>query len=218
MIAAAVAVLAAVVLSIPAGERGRVIERLPTGAREVALTIDAGDAPTGGWRMLAVLQRRRVPATFFLTGRFATRYPRLTRAIGSRFPVGNHSWSHPDLTRRSNADVATEVRRTGRAIRSTAAREPRPLFRFPYGSSDRRTIRIVNQLGYVAVGWTVETAGWLPRQTVAGAVRRVAAGLRPGAIVLMHVGPAVEARALPLVIDAIRRRGYRFTTLERLGG
>ena len=68
----------------------------------------------------------------------------------------------------------------------------------------------------MAVGWTTDSAGWLPGQTVAAAVRRVAAGLRPGAIVLMHVGPPVDTKALPLVLDLIQRRGYSFTTLEAL--
>jgi peptidoglycan-N-acetylglucosamine deacetylase len=163
------------------------------------------------------LARRGIPATFFLTGRWARRYPMLARAIGARFPVGNHTYDHPYLTRLSDAAVAAEIHRGARAIRFATRRDPRPLFRFPYGDSDARTIAIANRLGYVCVRWTVDTLGWIGGQTVAGAVRLVVSRLRPGAIVLMHAGGWSDARALPAVIAAIRSRGYGFTTLAALG-
>ena len=203
-------------LGVPPGLRGRQVDRLPTRSREVALTIDAGGVPAGGWQTVRTLLRRRVAATFFLTGRFVRANPALARTIGSHFVVGNHTWSHPPLTQLSSSAVSLEIRRGAQAIRRATGRDPRPLFRFPYGDADGRTLRIANDLGYVAVGWSVDSAGWLPGQTVSGAVRRVAAGLRPGAIVLMHIGAPIDTRALPAVLDLIRRRGYAFTTLAGL--
>ncbi len=85
-------------------------------------------------------------------------------------------------------------------------------------------IAIANRLGYISIRWTVDTLGWMGGrgQTVSGAIQRVVYSLRPGAIILMHIGSAgdvdhstIDAHALPGVIDAIRRRGYSFTTLER---
>jgi len=212
----AIALVGAIGVALPVGLRGRQVDRLPTRKREVALTIDAGGAPAGGWRIVTMLIHRHVSATFFLTGRFARQNPRLAGAIADHFPIGNHTWSHPYLTRLSSPAVSAEIRRGAQSIRRVTHRDPRPLFRFPYGDADARTIRIANALGYVAVGWTADSAGWLPGQTVAGAVRRVSRGLRPGAIVLMHVGVLVDTRALPRVLDTIRRRGYSFTTLHSL--
>jgi len=214
--AAALVLASALAVGIASGFRGRQVDRLPTRARQVALTIDAGGDPGGGWRILRTLVRRHATATFFFTGRFVRQNPRLARAVAARFPIGNHTWSHPYMTRLSSSAVSGQIRRGAQAIRAVTRHDPRPLFRFPYGDANSRTIRIANGLGYVAVGWTADSAGWLPGQTVAGAVRRVAADLRPGAIVLMHVGPPVDTRALPLVLDLIRRRGYTFTTLEAL--
>jgi peptidoglycan/xylan/chitin deacetylase (PgdA/CDA1 family) len=213
---AALALASALAVGIAPGLRGRQVDRLPTRARVVALTIDAGGDPGGGWRILRTLERRHATATFFFTGRFVRQNPRLARAVATRFPIGNHTWSHPYMTTLSSQAVSSEIRRGAEAIRAVTHHDPRPLFRFPYGDANARTIRIANALGYVAVGWTTDSAGWLPGQTVAGAVRRVAAGLRPGAIVLMHVGPPVDTKALPLVLDLIQRRGYSFTRLEAL--
>ena len=198
---------------------------MPTHKREVVLTLDAGDNAVGAWSLLRTLRRRDVPATFFLTGRWARRYPGLARAIGRSFPVANHTETHAHLPTLSSPAVVREIRSAERAIRRLTGRDPRPIFRFPYGERDARTIAIANRLGYVSIRWTVDTLGWTGRsgQTVPGAVRRVVGELRPGAIVLMHVGTsrdgsAIDTRALPVVIDAIRARGYRFTTFERLRG
>ena len=217
-------VLAAVSLalagSIPPSLRGREVDRLPIRKREVALTIDAGGNSVGAWSVVTTLRGRHALATFFLTGDWARRNPRLARAIGKRFPVANHTLDHASLPPLSTAAVVQEVRGAERAIKARTGRDPRPFFRFPYGASDRRTIAIVNRLGYVSVRWTVDSLGWtgLAGQSVPGAVRRVTAHLEPGAIVLMHIGEArdgslIDTRALPRVIDAIRRRGYRLTTL-----
>ena len=99
-------------------------------------------------------------------------------------------------------------------------RDTHPLFRFPYGARDARTLAICRRLGYVSVRWTVDTWGWmgLQLQSVAGARRRVLDNLVPGEIVLMHLGSSrdqstIDSDALPGVIRAVRSRGYRFVTL-----
>ena len=218
--AAILAVTAAVAVAVAPPLRGRELDRVPTRKREVVLTLDAGDNARGGRRAVAALVRHDVPATFFLTGRWARENRQLARVIGARFDVGNHTYSHAYLTRLDSSTVAGEIRRGAQAIRRFARRDPRPLFRFPYGDSDSRTIAIANDLGYVPIRLTVDTLGWMGAggQTGAGAVRRVLAALRPGAIILMHVGAAgdgstIDTRALPRVINAVRRRGYSFTSL-----
>jgi peptidoglycan/xylan/chitin deacetylase (PgdA/CDA1 family) len=223
VVAAAAALVLAVTAGFPPSLQGRELERLPTRKRELVLTIDGGDNAAAAASMLRVLRGRRVAATFFLTGRFVERYPTLARAIGRDFPVANHSYSHVPMTRLSTAVATAEIARAGRAIRRATGRDPRPFFRFPYGDRDRRTIAIANRLGYVSVRWSVDTWGWMGvrRQSTAGIVHKVVAGLEPGAIVMMHLGVArdgstLDARALPAVIEAARRRGYTFATLDRL--
>jgi peptidoglycan/xylan/chitin deacetylase (PgdA/CDA1 family) len=200
------------------------VERIPTNRKLVALTFDGGGTTATGTRLiLGTLGRRHVSATFFVSGRWIRLHPALAREIGRRYPVGNHTYAHQDLRGRSDAALRAEVRHGAYWIRKVAHRDPRPLFRFPYGARDARTVAVVNALGYSSVRWSVDTWGWMgptEGQSVETVVHRFEQRLRPGAIVLMHLGAArdgslLDARALPRVIAVARRRGYRFVTLER---
>jgi peptidoglycan/xylan/chitin deacetylase (PgdA/CDA1 family) len=214
------AFLVAVALAATLASGGE-IERLPTQSKVVALTFDAGGNNVGVARMLATLRSRRVKATFFLTGRFAQSYPRLARLIGARYAVGNHTYSHPNLTGLPSSLVREEITRGARWVRARTGRDPRPLFRFPYGARDSRTIGIARSLGYADVYWSTDTWGWMgrSRQSRQGIVRRVLARVAPGEIVLMHAGAArvdstLDTDALPGVIRGLRARGYRFVRLD----
>jgi peptidoglycan/xylan/chitin deacetylase (PgdA/CDA1 family) len=224
--AARLAIVAAILaLAASASAAGfQEVDRLPTHRKLVALTFDGGgDTASGTGLILKTLRRRRVPATFFLAGRWIRLHPALARAIARRYPIGDHTFDHADQTGLSSAQVRSDVRRGAWWIRIKTGRNPRPLFRFPYGARDARTIGVVNSMGYVSVRWSVDTWGWMGRsegQSVGSVVRRVADHLEPGAIVLMHVGVArdgslLDAAALPRVISLVRARGYRFVTLDR---
>jgi peptidoglycan/xylan/chitin deacetylase (PgdA/CDA1 family) len=204
----------------PAVVAGELV-RLQTRRHVVALTFDGGGNAEAAKSVLAVLRREHVTGTFFLTGHFVRTFPALARAIGRRYPVANHTVDHLDLRRLSTAAATRQIKLAETMIWNATGRDPRPLFRFPYGARDARTLGIVGRLGYASVRWTVDTWGWmgLAAQTVAGAQRRVLAHLVPGEIVLMHLGSSrdrstIDSRALPGVIRAVRARGYRFVTLQ----
>ena len=211
------------VISVPAGLGGTEWSRLPTSERYVALTFDAGGNSAGLTSILSTLQGRQVAGTFFLTGRWAEANPAQAAQIARYYPVGNHTYSHPDLTTLSDDAVRTEVGRGHTAILTASGQDARPMFRFPFGARDARTIAIVNSLSYGGVRWTVDTLGWQGTsggQSVDTIVRRVLASLTPGQIILMHVGSnpndnsTLDADALPLVIDELRARGYGFVTIR----
>ena len=202
---------------------GGELVRLQTRQHVVALTFDGGGNADGVKTILKTLRRERVPATFFLTGLFVRAYPEIARAIGRRYLVANHTVDHPHLTAMSNAAVRREITQANAVINRATGRDTRPLFRFPYGDRDARTLAICHTLGYTSVRWTVDTWGWMGRssQSVPGAIRRVRGRLVPGEIVLMHVGSSrdgsrIDTKALPGVIRTVRARGYRFVTLKGL--
>jgi peptidoglycan-N-acetylglucosamine deacetylase len=212
---------------VPPELRGQDLTVLPTSRQVVALTFDAGANAAGLPSILATLADEGVRATFFVTGRWAASDPAgmaAIRAGGHRF--GNHSMTHPEFTGLSGGEIRDELSSAEQAI-AAGGGDPRPLFRFPFGDRDARTIAEVNDAGYVAVRWTVDTLGWQGTSGGRSAdevADRALAGLQPGEIVLMHIGSnpddgsTLDADALPAMIDRMRAAGYGFVTLDALFG
>ena len=213
--------------TVPASLRGKDVELIPTAARVVALTFDAGANADGLASILTTLDSQDVTATFFLTGGFADRYPASVQAIVARgHRLGNHTATHPHLPALSDAAIVSQLTQAESQIRAAGGTDPRPLFRFPFGDRTAHTIAVVNGAGYVAVRWTVDTLGWkgttLGGITAQIVVDRVVGAARPGEIVLMHVGSnpddhtTLDAEALPTIIARLRGLGYGFVTLDAL--
>jgi peptidoglycan/xylan/chitin deacetylase (PgdA/CDA1 family) len=194
----------------------------------VALTFDGGANDAGVRSILGTLTDKRVPATFFVTGDFARRYPSQVRAMDvAGHVIGNHSDTHPDFTTLGPAEQRAQLARAEAAIRELTGVTTRPWFRFPFGASSPSAITTVNGVGYACLGWTVDTLGWKGTsggQSVDSVVSRVLGSARPGQVVLMHVGAnpddgsTLDADALPRIIDQLRSQGYRFISLADVGG
>ncbi|WP_067461222.1 polysaccharide deacetylase family protein [Actinomadura macra] len=211
---------------VPSSLRGKNVTRIPTTAKVAALTFDGAWDAAGVSSIRATLQRENVPATFFLVGDFVRGFPVYSNLLaGSGFRIGNHSNTHPDFTKISDAAARTQVTDARTAIFNTNGAETRALFRFPYGAYTASDITLVNGLGHVPVGWSVDSLGWQGTsggQTAAKVTARVLAAASPGMIVLMHVGAnpddhtTLDADALPQIIQGLRANGYSFTTLDAL--
>jgi peptidoglycan/xylan/chitin deacetylase (PgdA/CDA1 family) len=211
----------------PAALAGRDIEVLPGAGPVVALTFDAGGNSAGLASILQTLEGAGVDGTFFLTGSWAATNPSgVASIVAGGHRVGNHSMTHPGFTGLSDAAIGEQVLGAQQAIRAAGA-DSSPLFRFPFGDRDARTIATVNTLGYVPVRWTVDSLGWKGTSggmTAQAVADRVLASLQPGEIVLMHIGSnpddgtTLDADALLQVINRIRQAGYGFTTLDQLLG
>jgi peptidoglycan/xylan/chitin deacetylase (PgdA/CDA1 family) len=210
--------------TVPASLQGSEWSRLPTTRKVVALTFDAGANADGIPKIMAALQSNGVAGTFFLTGQWAERFPQQTVQIGTYYPIANHTWSHPHLPTLTDDQVRDQITRASDQFRAATAQDDRPLFRFPFGDRDARTIGLANSLGYGSIRWTVDTLGWQGTsggQTVQSVVDRVLGTLQPGQIVLMHVGShptdgsTLDADALPILISELRARGYGFTTVRQ---
>jgi peptidoglycan/xylan/chitin deacetylase (PgdA/CDA1 family) len=207
---------------LPPSLRGAEWDRVPTTQKVVALTFDAGANADGVPSILSTLEATNTPATFFLTGRWTDNNPELARRIAARYPVGNHSISHPYFTKLTDAQLREEVLGAEATITEVTGSSTRPFFRFPYGDRDARTIRLVNEAGYGSFRWTVDTLGWKGTSggmTTSVVVDRVIETARPGQIVLLHVGShptdrsTLDADALPEIIEQLHAQGYRFITL-----
>ncbi|NMH97533.1 polysaccharide deacetylase family protein [Pseudonocardia acidicola] len=208
---------------LPSALRGTEWDRLPTDRRVVALTFDAGANADAVTPILSALAAAHAPATFFLTGQWVQRYPEQARRIAAAgYPIGNHTQSHPSLPGLSDAGMAAQIAGAAAAITTVTGRDPRPLFRFPYGARNAHAIALVNAAGHGSIWWTVDTTGWLGTSggmSTTAVLDRALAALEPGEIVLMHVGShptdhsTLDADALPELIRQVRARGYEFVSV-----
>jgi peptidoglycan-N-acetylglucosamine deacetylase len=180
----------------------------------VALTFDDGPGPYTA-RLLGVLRRNGAHATFFVVGNRIRYWPSLVPAEERAGGVGNHTWSHPALTRLPHWLVWLELMRTQYAVGEDGGARP-VLFRTPYALHSPATDGIVRRLGLLEVFWDVDSRDDVPSPRVRDIVRNVERGLRPGAIILMHDIHARTLAALPLVLAAIRDRGLRAVSVPEL--
>jgi peptidoglycan/xylan/chitin deacetylase (PgdA/CDA1 family) len=199
---------------------GPVLSRLPGTEPLVSLTFDDGPNPRATPAVLDVLRREGVPATFFVLGRHAERWPQLVRrAADEGHQLGNHGFFHRKLHRRSPAYVRDDLTRGTDAIERAAGVRPRH-FRAPHGFRNPWVTPIAAALGQRTVGWSLGV--WDSARPGADVISaRALAGMHAGSILLLHDGDGYDpdgdrmqtAEALPAIVDGLRRRGFRFTTL-----
>jgi peptidoglycan-N-acetylglucosamine deacetylase len=185
--------------------------------RELALTFDDGPGPYTP-AILSILQRRKVPATFFEVG-VLERYfhASTTRMLAHGDVVGDHTFYHAPMGRLLPAAQQTELLEGAQALQSYGAPFPR-LFRPPYGLWNARTLALLHRYRMLMVLWTIDTSdyrlpGW------GAIVRSVLTAAKPGAIILLHDGGGNRSEtvtALPKLIARLRARGYRLVTVPKL--
>lgn len=182
--------------------------------RVVALTFDDGPGIYTR-RIIRVLRRFHARATFFVVGNRLQYWPSLPRQEARVGVVENHTWSHPLLPALPTFVQWLELSLTQRALTAATGRVPR-LFRPPYEARSPETDRIARSLGLLDVLWTVDAGDSVRGASVRRVERTVIAGLRPGAIVLMHDLHHVTLSALPEVLRAAQRRHLQVVTVPEL--
>jgi peptidoglycan/xylan/chitin deacetylase (PgdA/CDA1 family) len=191
------------------------------GRRAVALTFDDGPDPVHTPRVLDVLARARVAATFFLIGRRAEAADDVARRIaGDGHELGNHTWSHPRLWLAGPGATRDEIERGHEAVTRAARCAPR-YFRAPWGLANLAVAPALAALGTPPVLWTVQPEG-LGAVDPARQLERSVGRAAPGAIYDLHDAdgvPGAGARLvayLPELIDRLRRGGYALVPLGEL--
>lgn len=198
------------------------------------MTADQGLRARSGERfdnpqLVRTLRKLKVPATVFMTGRWAEEYPAQAKDIGRDrlFEVANHSYSHYAFTgdcyglpRVPARGMRADVDRAFGAFRKAGVEHVVPYFRFPGGCYDRAALRALTPTGVTAVQWDVVSGDAFA--TDAGAVtRQVLDGVRPGSVVVMHctrsAAPTTE-RVVRAVVPKLRAQGYRFVRVSDLVG
>ena len=181
----------------------------------VAITYDDGPVPGSTERLLDILKRKGVHATFFVVGRNANANPQVLRRIRDEGPtIGNHSFSHPDLARQSDGAIAAQLDDTDAALQKQAGLDPHWL-RPPYGSHNPRVASAAGARGMALAVWDVDTADWQHRNP-ATTCKRAVDGAREGSIILMHDIHQPTVDAAECVIDGLRAKGLNPVGLDEM--
>ena len=197
-----------------------VIRGVPTAEKVVALTYDDGPHPTFTAEILRLLDAYGVKATFFLIGNRVERYPDIVcEMVAKGHAIGNHTYSHPrNLDLESRGQVLVELIQCEAEIRKVTGKRTE-LFRPPKGIANEQVTKIASDLGYKTVLWTVcadNRFAFTPQMMA----NRVLSKVSPGSIVLAHDGIYPmrwrDVAATPLIIEGLRRQGYRFVTVPEL--
>jgi peptidoglycan/xylan/chitin deacetylase (PgdA/CDA1 family) len=190
-----------------------------TSGRRVALTFDDGPDPAATPALLDLLSRRGIRATFFCIGKRASQHPEICRrAMVDGHQVENHSHEHSRVT---NLFPIARLRQdlvAAQTILTEATGCPPRFFRPPMGLTNLRVFRVADELGLQVVGWTARGRDQRAR-TPEEAAARLLAGVRPGAILLLHDGdnePARLLRIVELLVDKLEAQGYQCVRLDTL--
>ncbi|MEX3693951.1 chitooligosaccharide deacetylase NodB [Paraburkholderia sp. BR14263] len=197
-------------------------ERKRNGERKVYLTFDDGPHPIWTPKVLDLLARQQVPATFCVLGAYAAEYPELIRRMVSEgHDVANHSLSHRDLSKCEPDQIRHEIAEANALIQRACPAAGVRYMRAPYGKWTNDVIAESMKSGLMPLHWSVDPRDW-SRPGAEAIVDSVLASVLPGSIVLLHDGAPPEecdlqhrdasraqtVIALSRLIPGLKKRGF----------
>jgi len=182
---------------------------------EIALTFDDGPHPLYTGQLLAILRYYRVPATFFMVGVQAERYPEWVKMIFQEgHEIANHTYDHFRLVNLPYDEQVYQIEAFQDLIHKITGVYPRFL-RPPGGQFDRATVELMNKNGLALGLWTINSkdgTSITPEELLKNTLEQA----QPGSIILFHDGREETIRILPRLIETLKRRGFRFVTMSQM--
>lgn len=178
----------------------------------VALTFDDGPSPQYTERLLDILKKNNVHATFFVIGKNAEKYPKIVaREHTEGHEIGSHTWSHPNLKNISQKKMEAERDKTDAIIKKITGETPKFL-RPPYGNENAKVRAVWNR---PLINWSVDTLDWKYRSKKHN-IAAVNEQTKEGSIILFHDIHKTSVDSIQSVIDNLKAKGYKFVTVSEL--
>lgn len=188
-----------------------------TTKKTVALSFDDAPDENNTHKILDILKKHDVKASFFMIG--STMNDENTTAVKRCSDEGhlvlNHSFNHPRLTNLNETEIITQLDQTSTRIQTLTGNYPL-LFRPPYGSINGQVVNTINTSGFTIILWSLDSLDWILKDPYAVA-NNVISNVRNGDIILMHRNPTSVA-SLEMVIETLHATGYTFTTVDKMLG
>ena len=181
----------------------------------LAISFDAAWGGSQTPALLDILDEYGVKTTFFLVGIWVERFPELVQEIIARgHEIGNHSTSHPEMSKLSEEKIREELAVTSDRIEALTGVRP-TLFRPPYGDYSGRVVTVSRAEGYECVQWSVDSLDWKNRG-VEELVRQATRKIAPGDIVLFHNDSQFIVEALPTILKTYQDAGYTIVPVSEI--
>jgi peptidoglycan-N-acetylglucosamine deacetylase len=202
---------------------GRTFTGISAGSKKLALTYDDGPNDPHTMRLLEVLARHEVRATFFMIGRYVRQRPDIVREVSRvGHVIANHTFSHPLLTFKSAGEIASELADCEQALNDTIGGHSN-LFRPPFGGRRPSVLRVARKLGLKTVMWNVTAYDW-DAHSADDIERKVIRRVRGGDVILLHDGGHKEfgadrsrtVEASDRLIAKYKSEGYEFVTVPEM--
>ena len=188
------------------------------GKKNIYLTFDCGYENGYTAKILDVLKEKGVTATFFLTGHYIDSASDLVlRMKNEGHTLANHSNLHKNITVISNDEIKKEILDLEQKYYNLTGSYLTKFFRPPAGNFDKKSLDVVQGLGYTSLFWSVSYKDWNHQNDASYAVKEVCNNIHNGAIILLHAVSSANADALGIIIDNLQSKGYVIaSTLELL--
>ncbi|WP_174732800.1 delta-lactam-biosynthetic de-N-acetylase [Mesobacillus harenae] len=187
--------------------------------KNIYLTFDNGYENGYTEKILDVLVKEKVPATFFVTGHYLESAEDIVYRMSQEgHTIGNHSWHHPDMTKISDDRIKQELEKVRAATEEITGKKQAGYLRPPRGIFSERTMEVAKDAGYTHIFWSLAFVDWNTDQQKGWkySYDKIMNQIHPGAILLLHTVSKDNADALEKVIKDLKKQGYQFKTLDDL--
>ena len=187
-------------------------EEIPSNKKKVALTFDDGPDPSNTPKLLELLKKEKVPATFFLVGQNVEMYPEVVKAIAKDGQtIGSHTYDHQDLSTLDESGMTNEITKTDQSIKKLTGKKP-AYFRPPYGSVNAKAAELINR---PIIQWSVDSEDWKSKDAQM-IIDKVTSSVYDGSIILLHDIHPETIAAVPEIIRDLKKEDYQFVSLDTL--
>lgn len=192
----------------------------PEGNKKIYITFDAGYEAGYTPKILGVLEKHNVKATFFVVGTLMKSNPELIKQIDEKgHIVANHSMHHPNMSKMSTMeDFKKEIEPVEELYKEITGKDMKKFYRPPQGIFSETNLKMANEFGYKTIFWSLAYVDWYKdkQPSKEDALNKIMSRIHDGAIILLHSTSKTNSEILDELLTKLEEQGYSFGTLEEL--